>query len=232
MRAWLHLGVAALLAAGGCARREEAPRVVHGSVFLRGADGQAIRLALARVYFLTAQDRRDMAAEAARIRQAAAPEIAAARAELEAAARAAKEAEARPLALVAEKMARLEELKKNGAGWAVLASFENDLATAEAAWRKVMLAGIEAMQPALDRHKQVTTSNAEAIWRAETTPRRAVALAALTDAAGDFSVAIPAEADTLLVEADAATGRIVWLLPVAAIKPGEPLLLSEHNQHH
>ncbi len=232
MRAWPTGILAGLVLMGaGCAKQaaEAMTREMQGSVFLQGQDGQAVRLALARVYFLRAQDLSDMAAEAARRRKHLAPAIEAARAALDAEAQRAKESEARPLELLNGAKTKLEEVKARNLGFDTRL-WESDVQTANIAYMKVQLANLERLQPLLEVHETLATEASAAIESAETMPTRPVAEAGMTDANGEFSVVVPADADSVLVEANAGGARVVWLVPVAAIERGKPYLFSDHNR--
>ena len=221
------------LVGGACAKREPAGaavRVLRGSVFLRGDDGQAVRLALARVYLLSAENRAAMRLAAVDLAAASEPKLAAARAAMDEAAAAAARTEEHPRAMLELHERKLEQARAAGAR--NLAPWENDVAAAQSALAKVVAENLTRLEPLVSRYGVLKAEADAARWAAETSPPRGVPVAALTDAAGDFEVLVPVGVDTVLVEADAARGRVAWLLRVDGLDFSRPALLSDHNLHH
>lgn len=234
----LWMAAALTLAGAGwcasCAKQAPAERVLRGSVFIRDDKGQAVRLALARVYLLQAQDLGEMAAAAALVRKERMPGVEAAQAEMAAEIARAQQSEVEPRQVLEAKEAALAEVRARGAEkYGMVYLWENDVATAKAALAKVALLNLERLKPYIDRFSELNRETAAAIMQAETTPRRALIEAAVTDANGDFTVTIPPGCDTLMIHAETKGGLAVWMVPAEQLDYSKsPFLFSEHNRKY
>lgn len=236
MKRYLFCAVAALLVVG-CSKDplpSASVRELRGSVFLQGEDGQAVRLALARVYPLRADDVAAMAKAAHELREQLVPGIEAARAAMNRRAELAAASEAEPAAALAAKREQLERVKVSSGGRVSLVeSFENDVAVLNRAYLKVKMANLQELEPLVREVARIQIEAERAIHAAKTSPPRPVAVAALSDADGKFTMQVFPDCDTILVEAQVneSAARMVWLVPVAGIDFGAPFLFSEHNRH-
>lgn len=231
-----RVGVAAVLALPiliGCSVRDGA-RPLRGQVFLQRNDGGAVKLALARVMFLRAADIEQLSAAAARVKKERQAELDLAELKLQQVKDAAAASEKAPAAKVEAAAKRIEELKANFVGGNVLASYTREADEAKLELLDLQSTNAKTVLAAMQECLGLRAAVRRAVFDAETTPLRPIAVATMTDADGVFSARVPNDCAAVLIEAEtgAESERACWIVPVEDIDfAAQPMLFSEHNRH-